>query len=66
MTAPHLAASIHSARRMARLSDSPAVVAYWLTRAADLSRELGLVVSPFEGFATAEPAKRDLRTRVKL
>jgi hypothetical protein len=42
---------------MARSSDSPAVVAYWLERAADLSRELGLVVSPFEGFATVRPVR---------
>jgi hypothetical protein len=66
MTATHLTARLRSARIMARSSDSPAVVAYWLQRAADLSRELGLVVSPFEGFATAAPAKRELCTWVKL
>jgi hypothetical protein len=57
MTATHLTARLRSARIMARTTDSPATKLYWLERAAELSRELGLVVSPFEGFATVRPVR---------
>ena len=57
MTATHLTTLLRRANLMVRTTDSPATKSYWLTRAAELSRELGLVVSPFEGFAAVPPVK---------
>ena len=57
MTATHLTTMLLRANLMARTTDSPATRAYWLTRAADLSREIGLVMSPFDGFATVRPVR---------
>jgi len=63
MTSSHLTTLLRRANLMARTTDSPATKQYWLERAADLSRELGLVMGPFEVMA---PVKRDLRDWVKL
>lgn len=57
MTATHLTTLLRRANLMVRTTDSPATKAYWMLRAADLSRELDLVVSPFEGFAAVPPVK---------
>lgn len=62
MTAAQLAANIRSARIMARTTDSPAAKLYWLSRAAELSREL----SPFAGFEVAKPPRCELANLVPL
>ncbi len=57
MTATHLTTLLRRANLMVRTTDSPATKAYWSQRAADLSRELGLVMAPFEGFAAVPPVR---------